>query len=432
MIVRIRKRSQSQWLALYAFVMPFAFAFLIELLHFPSFIRYTVDAVLVLLVLLAYLNKRIVLDPLVTDVMRVVLVFFLLTIVGQMLEYQSIIYYLWGTRNNFRFFIFFLMCTIVLNRDDADFCIKLMDGLFYINLAVTMYHVLVLNVHQDEVGGIFGISVGCNGYTNMYLMIICAWYMLRYMNNLVSLPKMAVRCGLALLIAAVAELKVFFFEFLLITAIATMITKFSFRKFAVIMFAAVGFLVSIRIVQTMFPTFSDWFTFDSIVEYASSEQGYTQANDFNRMSAVAISWNRFLDTWPRKLFGLGLGNCDYSSNYEFLITPFYKQYKALNYVWFSSSFMILENGLIGLVLYVLFFLRVHRAAKIVEKKDPEYQVYCQLARIMAIMALVLIIYNCSLRMECAYMYYFVLALPFIKKKEYHKKFPIPAEGRGEK
>lgn len=415
MIVRIKKRSQSQWLVIYAFALPFAFSFLIDLLHFPSFIKYTIDAALALLLLLAYLNKRIVLDSQVTDIMRVVLAFFLLTIVGQMLEYQSIIYYLWGARNNFRFFIFFLMCTVVLRRDDAELCIKLMDGLFYINFAVTMYHALVLNVHQDRVGGIFGVSRGCNGFTNIYLMIIVTWYMLRYMNNQVSLLKLVVKCALSLLIAAVAELKIFFFEFVIIAAMATAITRFSFRKFGVIVLAAVGFTAGIQIVQIMFPDFSDWFNINTIIDYSASEQGYTSANDFNRLSAIPISWNQFLDTWPRKLFGLGLGNCDSSTNFDFLTSPFYKRHGHLNYLWFSSSFLILETGLTGLIVYVLFFLRVYRAAKIMEKNNSQNLLFCQLARIMAVMAFVLFIYNSSLRMECAYMYYFVLALPFIKE-----------------
>lgn len=415
MVLRIKKRTQSQWLVLYAFALPFAFSFLIDLLHLPSFIKYTVDAALIVLLFLAYLNKRIVLDPLVLDLMRVVLVFFAITIIGLFLEYQSIVYYLWGLRNNFRYFIFFAMCTMVLKQEDADFGMRLMDGLFYINVVVTLYQVLVLKVHQDRVGGIFGTSRGCNGFTNIYLMIIVTWYMLRYMCNKVSLLQMALQCGLSLGIAAVAELKMFFIEFVLITALAALMTKFSFRKFGVIILAVAGLVMGLQIMQILFPHFGNWFTLDSIVEYSSSETGYTNANDVNRLSAIPIAWNRFLDTWPRKLFGLGLGNCDYSSNFDFLTSPFYRNYGQLNYLWFSSSFLILETGLVGLLVYVFFFFRMYRAAKIVEKNEPEKSIYCMMARIMSLMALVLFMYNSSLRMECAYMFFFVLALPFLPK-----------------
>lgn len=414
MVLRIKKRTQTQWLVLYALALPFAFSFLIDLLHLPSFIKYTVDAALVLLLLLAYLHKRISLEPQVVDLMRIVLVFFGITIIGQLLEYQSIIYYLWGFRNNFRYFVFFMMCTMVLDGDDADFGMRLMDGLFYINFVVTLYQALILNVHQDRVGGIFGVSRGCNGFTNIYLMIIVTWYMLRYMNNQVTLLQMAIRCGLSLVIAAVAELKMFFIEFVLITALAALMTKFSMRKFGLIILSAIGLVVGLQVMQILFPHFANWFTLDKIIEYSSAETGYTNANDLNRLSAIPIAWNRFLDTWPRKLFGLGLGNCDYSSNFDFLTSPFYAKYGKLNYLWFSSSFLILETGLTGLLAYVYFFIRLYRAAHIVEKKEPQKQIYCQMARIMALMALVLFIYNSSLRMECAYMFFFVLSLPFIQ------------------
>lgn len=348
--------------------------------------------------------------------MRVVMVFILLTIVGQMLEYQSILYYLWGIRNNFRFFAFFMLCTLMMNRETADSCMRLMDGLFYVNLVVTLYQSFVIKLHQDNIGGIFGSTKGYNGYTNIYLMIIVTCYMLKYMNNQTSLLKFVSRCGISLLIAALTELKMFFFEFVLITVMATMITKFSRRKLLVIIFSALGFVIGIQLLKAIFPYFSEWFQLDSILNYAISDKGYTNSDDINRLTAVTISWNRFLNTWPKKLFGLGLGNCDYSSSYAFLNTPFYTSYRHMNYVWFSSSFIMLETGLTGLVVYAIFFIRVYRAAKIVEKKEPENQLYCQLARIMAVMAFVLIIYNSSLRMECAYMYYFVLALPFIKVK----------------
>lgn len=431
MVLRIKRRSQAEWLVMYVFALPFALSLLLDLLHFPSVIKYTIDFALVVLMLIAYLNKKNVRDPQVADVMRVVLVFALVTVIGQVLEYQSVIYYLWGIRNYFRFFIFFLMCTMMLKRDDADAGMRLLDGLFYINFAVVLIQVLVLNAHQDRVGGIFGSSRGCNAYNNIYLMIIVAWYMLRYMSKKESLLKLVSRCGISLLIAAVSELKMFFLEFALITLMATLMTRFSTRKFIVIILAAIGFMAGIRIIQIMFPFFADWFDLKVIIESASSKKGYTYVNDINRLSAITISWNRFLDTWPRKLFGLGLGNCDYSSNFDFLTSPFYEKYGRMHYSWFSSSFLILETGLIGLAVYICFFLRVYRAAKSVEKKEPENLLCCQLARIMAIMALVLIIYNSSLRMECAYMLYFVLALPFVRQLPRDKDIKLHAMQRTE-
>ena len=415
MKLQIRKRSQSEWLLTYVFALPFAFSFLIDLLHIPSFIKYTIDFALALLLLLMYLNKRRVDYSKIAGIMKSIGFFLLVTLVGFLLEYQSIVYYVWGLRNNVRFFLFFVACALMMKRENADSCMQLMDSLFYINCIVSLYQVFILRVHQDHVGGIFGSTRGCNAYTNIYFIIIVTWHMLRYINKEETLPRFMIKCGLALVIAAFAELKIFFLEFVLLTVIVILITKFSVRKIWIIVGAIVGVNIGVQLIAILFPHFADWFNVDKILEYASSDAGYSASQDVNRLTAVTISWKRFLETWPQKLFGLGLGNCDYSSNFAFLTTPFYEKYRHLNYIWFSTSFLFLETGILGLATYVYFFICVYRAAKTVEKNGTQNIVYCQLARVMALMAPVLIIYNSSLRMECAYMFFFVLALPFVRQ-----------------
>ena len=382
---------------------------------FPPAIKYTIDVALVLLVFIMYMNGRSIDNPPVKRIMWIAVLFTVATIVGLVLNFQSIIYYLWGLRNNIRFFLFFLLCTMVVKRDSAERCIQLMDSLFYINVVVAMYQCFVLDLQNDHIGGIFGSTKGCDGYSNMYLMIISALHMLRYMNKQESIFKCVTRCGLSLFLAAIAEIKVFFLEFVVITLIAMIVTRFSVRKLWFVICAAFSVVIALRVFTAMFPDFADFFNLNSMVESASSDQGYTQSGDLNRLTAIAISWTEFLDTWPQKLFGLGLGNCDYSSNFDFLVTPFYLRYKNLNYVWFMSSFLMLETGLIGLSLYCFFFIRVYRVAKKVEKSGTQNPIYCQLARIMALIAPLQIIYNVALRGECAYMFYFVLALPFIRQ-----------------
>ena len=133
------------------------------------------------------------------------------------------------------------------------------------------------------------------------------------------------------------------------------------------------------------------------------------------MTAVSISLDRFLLTPWKKIFGLGLGNCDYAT-FDFLVTPFYLANNKLNYSWFSSSMLVLETGLVGLGLYVLFFVAIYFAAHERQKLKQAEELHCQLARIMALMCPVLILYNNSLRMESAYMIYFILALPFLGRE----------------
>ena len=134
----------------------------------------------------------------------------------------------------------------------------------------------------------------------------------------------------------------------------------------------------------------------------------------NRMTAVSISLEQFLLSPWENIFGLGLGNCDYA-NFDFLNTPFYLANNQWHYSWFSSAMLVLETGLAGLGIYVLFFVVLFFAVHERQKLKQADVLYCQLAKIMALMCLVLILYNNSLRVEAAYMIYFILSLPFLAK-----------------
>ena len=83
---------------------------------------------------------------------------------------------------------------------------------------------------------------------------------------------------------------------------------------------------------------------------------------------------------------------------------------------FSSAFLVLETGIIGLLLYISFFVAVYFGATKRQKLGKAAVEHCQIARILAFVCIFLLIYNVSLRTEAAYMMFFVLALPFIDNK----------------
>ena len=169
-----------------------------------------------------------------------------------------------------------------------------------------------------------------------------------------------------------------------------------------------------HLIITKFSEYASWLNLDKFFNSAVSKSGYTNQGDMNRLTSFGMSLNRFLDTWLQKLFGLGLGNCDRAEGFEFLTSPFYRQYGWLHYDWFMLSFVLLETGLVGLAIYIMFFVLVFVAAGREEKKceDPTY---CQMGQIIAVICPILVVYDSSLRIEIAYLIYFALALPFLKK-----------------
>ena len=120
----IRKKTSAEWLVLYTLVIPFFFSFFIDLLKLPSLIKYTADIAWICLLVLILVKRNLRLDGYVRHLLYVVGLFFLTTIVGLVMNYQSILYYLWGLRNNLRFFVFFFACIVFMQGKTAKSMLK--------------------------------------------------------------------------------------------------------------------------------------------------------------------------------------------------------------------------------------------------------------------------------------------------------------------
>lgn len=418
--LKFRRKGQAEWMTLFVLVMPFFFFLLMDVMHFPPIVKYVVDIGWLFLLFALLRKQRNLPNVQSIRLFQIAGAFFALTLVGFLFNYISGFYYLWGMRNNVRFFVFFFACICFLNERSVENYLTFFDKVFWINVPVVLYQYFVMGKEQDHLGGIFGVGKGCNGYANIFLLIIVTYSILRYIYAKEKLILCLLKCAVAMVIAALSELKMFYIELVLVVVLAMLLTRFSFRKLWITIAIALGILAGIRLLIYIFPMYDDWFTLERIWESATSKSGYTSSNDINRMTAISFALNRFLPTKIDKLFGLGLGNCDFAS-FDFLISPFYRQYGRLNYAWFSSAFLILETGLIGLTIYCAFFAYLYFAAgkRSKEKKAPA--VYCQMGQILSAICLVLVFYNGSLRTEAAFMMYFVLSLPFLPWEKAHEQ-----------
>ena len=82
---------------------------------------------------------------------------------------------------------------------------------------------------------------------------------------------------------------------------------------------------------------------EGIYNIVASKDGYTGTGDLNRLTAIQTINEKFFRTIPEKLFGYGLGNCDYAS-VDFLTTSFYRMHYRLHYTWMSTAIVFLELG----------------------------------------------------------------------------------------
>lgn len=411
--IKIKKRIQSQGLCRFLLLFPFAFGVLNDLLGLPNAIKYGMDVVWVAAVLLMVLYRRSLDISRIRILLLWVLLFLFATFLVYIPRWQSGLYYLWGLRNNFRLYGAFFTWCVFMKQEDAWDCLKILDKLFWVNLMAVLVQYLLLGKTGDYLGGIFGTRKGCNGFTNLFLCIMVAKSLVFCLHRRESIGNCLIKVSAAMVIAALAELKFFFVEALLILLVAVCLAPLRRRNFLLILGGAVAVGFGVLVLEWVFPNYSGFFSWSWMWEAASASRGYTSSGDFNRLNAITRINDRFLVHWWDKLFGFGLGNCE-TSAFSILNTPFFRKYGHLHYSWMSHAFWYLECGWMGLDFYIGFFVLLFFQIRFAERScSTEMLPLCKTARIMALLCPLIAVYNSSLRTEAGYMAYFILAVPFM-------------------
>ena len=399
---------------LFIFFFPAAQAFLTELLPIPDAIKFLCDGFLVLLLLKLFSHRFTKIDNYSMPFVVIVGLFFFITLVGYLFNYQSVFYYLWGLRNNIRMFVAFFAFAYLADWEDAKGWIKALDVLFVINFAVVILQYFS-GYGQDYIGGIFGTSKGCNGSLLIFLCIVFAKTILSFMRGEEKMSKCIFVSVASLLVSTLSELKMFFILFILILFMASFMTAHSIKKTLFFAFGAVLVVLFSTLLTVLYKDFTDFLSFDSLIK-ALTDTGYATDEDIGRFTALPVISQRFLPGFFRKLFGLGLGNCD-SSSLSMFNTPFFKSHQTVHYSYFSYAFLFLETGFVGLALYASFFVASFFVSRKLKKLEMADEFACQMSIILSVISLILLVYNSSLRMEIGFMLFFVLALPIISANE---------------
>lgn len=405
-VIRIKKRRPSGWLIWLLVMMPFALALL------PHGARYLLDPVwMALLVLTVRFG-----GPLPKGTLRWVAGLGTVLLLTSLPKSESILYLLWGFRNNFRLYAAFFAFCAFLTPEEGEGYLNKIRFLFRLNIPVTLVQYFLLGKAGDYLGGIFGTGQGCNAYTNLFFCIVVTRSLVRFLEGEEPGRECLKTCFWSLFLAALAELKFFFLEFAVISVLAVCFSGFSRRKLWVLLGAGVGIVSGAALLSALFPTFRGWFSLSWLLDAAGSSRGYTSSGDLNRLNCIGRINLWFFRAPAQRFFGLGLGNCE-TSGFSFLNTPFYRAYGRIHYTWMSTSFWYLECGWVGLLFFFGFFVLVYLAASRLEsaRSGMEKQ-HCRMAQILAAVSCMVGIYNASLRTEAAYMIYFALALPFLQRR----------------
>lgn len=386
----------------------------------PSIANYVTDIFMLLIGLCAimkYIKEKPKLH--IKGPILCVLFLFLSSVLGLIMNGQSMLLYVWGFRNIYRFFIFFFGCAVLLEKEDIAKIFKILYVYLFINVILSTYQYFIQKLGQDYIGGSFGTLKGCNAYMNIYLVILFAYYFVMFQNKKASLRKFLLVLVMSLYIAAISELKIFYLEIIVIIILSFILAKPNKRTIILVILSLIGVYIAINLLYMIYPGFKDFFTLDGMLNY-SNGGGYSNEDNINRTTALGSITDLFLDSPSKVLFGIGMGSAEVSQ-FSAFNSDFYIRYQYLAYDWFSHAFMLLENGYVGFILYTLFFIAIFLGTVKINRRThntnrPIYMVI----EILACICILLMWYNSSLRMESAYLLYIVLTIPFVLYKDFDK------------
>lgn len=259
---------------------------------------------------------------------------------------------LWQFITFSRPFVYGFLALSYWDVDRFDAVLRRLVGLQWINAACAAFQFLVLGLDQDLVGGMFGSWWGCNLPLNIYLCIVTSAMFSAYLNRHwdVSAQTLIASCLCSLCVAAVAELKFFYLEFVLVLACAFLLCRPTLKKFALVLFALFVLVAGFSLFSSVFPErAANMLDFDTLYGEANLRgAGYpiSRIEVYKDLREIIFTFNPL-----QQFIGLGLGASANSSIAIFTspIAVFYANYKL---GLLQSVLLCVDIGYIGTALYI--------------------------------------------------------------------------------
>lgn len=359
---------------------------------------------------------------------KIYLIMFLFIFMGifsGLVNNEKMLLLIWGIRNNARFFTFFYSCTTFLKKNDYLIIMRFIKLIFWISVPLCTIERFVVHYSNgtiigDMIGGIFWNFSGCNTPLNVILIIYTLNVLLKFFAKEENMIVFLVTICASFYMAALAELKIYLIEFIVMLLLLCIYQKIS----AKIVISLISGAIILSIFSTYFITinqnggnnYADNFSLTGLIDYATRDSGYNGNDDLNRLTGIPIISNTiFKNDIFSKLFGIGIGNAEYTN---FFTSSFYSSYYYLNYQYFHDIWLYIENGTIGIIIYLMIFIEVYRNAN----KNLKDNYYKNFIKIIIMMIFILFVYNITLRNESGgFIIYMFLAFPFLEDNNIKNK-----------
>ncbi len=397
----------------------------ISILNLPYAFQYVLDANLVLMIALALPSlPRIFKDKDFRKLNSYIVLYMAAMIIIAFIKNVPAGQIIWATRNNFFFIIFFFICTIAMNAKDTERILDNIVKLQVYNVLCVLIEYFIMHKTNDYLGGMFGTAQGCNVHLNIYMVIITVYTIVRYLYKKTPVSTMLLVVVSNSAIAAVSELKFYYFELGAILIIALILSGKSSKNLYIIIFIFAALFIGIKILSVVNERSLDFISsLDSIVEY-SSENNIENEDGFviNRLTSFSqINKYFFNNKTIYKLFGFGFGSCESSKTFAWGNSSFATEHEDTGYRNLSVAVNYLETGYVGLILFIAIFVFILlNTRKYKGKLDEKYDYIVVLTQTFIPLLIVNFWYNSAIRIESAYLSYFMLSVIYIFVNDYRQ------------
>ena len=361
-----------------------------------------------------------------TEILEFMFPLFLLMIWGTLLSIVngfSIERWIWGVRNWARLFSFFLAVVTFLDIKNCQKITNFTFKIYDVNFIIILIQFFCFrNLYtQDTFNGLFGRDTSSINITMSIILIGVSTA--SYLAKTVKTKRYIVSMLEILIVSIISELRVVPIIIALMVIVAVFITvrptaKTIFKFLVVIIGGLVLFALFSYMLTAFYPDTAMSYDLKSIIKSASTKGGYGYSGKIDRLTFMSVINENVFGIRGIKFAGIGMGNAEYSV-INSLCSPFYIRYgKVLGYLNFSSSYIYIETGFLGLLLYFLsFFIIFIYFAKGLKYKtygtNRKIQYYQILGAEMALINVFYIIYNNLQRTDVSYILAFYLGIAYI-------------------
>lgn len=322
---------------------------------------------------------------------------------------------LWGLRMVIRYFLLFILVIKYFNVYDVIKVKRILVRFFWINTTVIIFQYFIEHKNADFIGGTF-LN---NGEVFVFYLISAFIFSKDYFEKRIKLNKFLLFIAIEMYVAMAAEIKIMYFSIpLAIYGTYVLTTKFNFKHIIILVIAFFGLIPAMKMTMSLMygdEYINKVFNIKDLQEETTHSYNLSkEAADysFNRSTCIEKATTFILKDPMHIITGFGIGSGNTSEKFETNISQTYS--KITSYNWFTPSWLLVEYGWIGFILWILalLFLAKKYLSFYKQSTDKETKYWSSLGFLLSLFTFIIAWYN-NIPYFNAYLIYLFWAICFV-------------------